>query len=80
MMHTDPWNRAYRTHIVSRWARSRVLRSLHARAEYGATGASDPFTGARIDPISWNELPPVHSSGAFHAYPFGMPRVSDYAR
>jgi hypothetical protein len=48
------------------------IRARFALGSVIATGM-DPYTGAVVRSVT--DIPPVHSSGAFHAYPFGLPDV-----
>jgi hypothetical protein len=62
-----------RTAAFARLHRAVTLRSLTLLPTSGRTYGLDAITGAVVNVA--DERPPVHSSGAFHAYPFGMPRV-----
>jgi hypothetical protein len=62
-----------RTVAFAQLHRSRVLTSLTLLATSGRAYGLDPLTGAVVTVAG--ERPPVHSSGAFHAYPWGLPDV-----
>lgn len=59
--------------MKARWRRGRALRSVSLLQATRRAVGTDPLTGAVVYMLA--ERPAVHWSGAFHAYPWGMPDV-----